>query len=135
MNSAGLRCSAAVSRRRIASPDCGVEPGNGGSVTVQGAGSSFQKAFDEAVIAAFQNANSKITVTYNPIGSGSGKTALQTKDVHFAGTDSLPKPADLGKYQGGALLYFPTVAAPISSGVDPHPFVSFTRTLSPPMLV
>ena len=90
--------------------------GNGGSVsaTVNGAGSSFQKAFDEAVIAAFQNANSKITVTYNPVGSGSGKSLLQTKDVHFAGTDSLPKPADLGKYQGGALLYFPTVAAPIT---------------------
>jgi len=29
----------------------------------------------------------------------------------------------------------PTVAAPISSGVDPHPFVSFTRTVSPAMLV
>jgi phosphate transport system substrate-binding protein len=87
---------------------------SGGSATVNGAGSSFQKAFDEAIIAKFQDANSKITVTYNPVGSGSGKSLLQTKNVDFAGTDSLPKAADLGKYQGGALLYFPTVAAPIT---------------------
>ena len=84
------------------------------SATLGGAGSSFQKTFDEAVIAAFQQANSKITVNYNPVGSGQGKSSLQTKTVDFAGTDSLPKPSELGAYQGGAVLNFPTVAAPIT---------------------
>jgi len=86
----------------------------GSSVTLNGAGSSFQKAFDEAAIAAFASSNSKVTVTYNPVGSGQGKSTLQTKNSDFAGTDSLPKPGDLASYQGGALLYFPTVAAPIT---------------------
>ncbi|MCU1429754.1 MAG: phosphate transporter periplasmic phosphate-binding protein, partial [Actinomycetia bacterium] len=57
-------------------------------------------------------------------GSGKGKTDLQTKVVDFAGTDSLVKPEDVSKYaSGGGILYFPTVAAPITvsynlSGVD-----------------
>ena len=64
-----------------------------------------------------------ITVNYDPTGSGKGKTDLQTKTVDFAGTDSLPKPDELASYQGGTVLYFPTVAAPITvsynlSGVD-----------------
>src|SRR5436190_9192447 len=90
--------------------------GSGGSLsgTLDGAGSSFQKTFNEAVIAAFQDANDGVTVTYNPIGSGDGKSALQTKTVDFAGTDSLPKPDELKDYQGGTVLNFPTVAAPIT---------------------
>jgi phosphate transport system substrate-binding protein len=103
----------------IALAACGSSSKNGGSGggaagTLDGAGSSFQKTFNEAVIAAFQDANGNVTVTYNPVGSGSGKSALQTKTVDFAGTDSLPKAADLSSYQGGALLNFPTVAAPIT---------------------
>ena len=94
-------------------------PGGGGSSsipsgTLSGAGSSFQKTFNEAVISAFQDANKGVTVNYNPIGSGSGKSALETKTVDFAGTDSLPAKSDLSSYQGGALLTFPTVAAPIT---------------------
>jgi phosphate transport system substrate-binding protein len=92
--------------------------GGGGSsdvsATVDGAGSSFQKTFNEAAINGFHEQNSKITVNYNPIGSGSGKSALETKTVDFAGTDSLPAASDLSSYQGGALLNFPTVAAPIT---------------------
>jgi len=88
--------------------------GSSVSATIYGAGSSFQKTFDEAAIAAFQQANSKITVNYNPVGSGQGKSSLETKTVDFAGTDSLPKPSDLASYQGGPILNFPTVAAPIT---------------------
>ena len=90
--------------------------GSGSSLsgTLDGAGSSFQKTFNEAVIAAFQDANKGVTVTYNPIGSGDGKSALQTKTVDFTGTDSLPKADELKDYQGGTVLNFPTVAAPIT---------------------
>jgi phosphate transport system substrate-binding protein len=84
------------------------------SATIDGAGSSFQKTFDEAAIAAFQAANSKITVNYNPVGSGQGKSSLETKTVDFAGTDSLPTSSELTAYQGGPVLNFPTVAAPIT---------------------
>jgi phosphate transport system substrate-binding protein len=94
-----------------------------GNVTLNGSGSTFQQTFDQTVIQAFQNANKGITVNYAGGGSGKGKTDLQTKTVDFAGTDSLVKDVDLPHYQGGAILYFPTVAAPITvsynlSGVD-----------------
>jgi len=84
------------------------------SATVNGAGSSFQKTFNEAAIATFQDKNSNITINYDPTGSGAGKSALQTKTIDFAGTDSLPKPDELASYQGGTVLNFPTVAAPIT---------------------
>ena len=100
-------------------------PSSSGSIktTLNGSGSTFQKTFDQVAISAFQNKNSGITVNYAGGGSGKGKTDLQTKTVDFAGTDSLVKAADVPKYQGGAILYFPTVAAPITvsynvSGVD-----------------
>ena len=98
-------------------------PSGSSSTTLNGSGSTFQKTFDQVAIQAFQRANSGITVNYAGGGSGKGKTDLQTKTVDFAGTDSLVKTADLSKYQGGNILYFPTVAAPITvsynvSGVD-----------------
>jgi len=93
---------------------CGSSSKSGSSTTLNGSGSSFQKTFDDAVITALHDAKPDITVNYAGGGSGQGKTDLQTKTVDFAGTDSLPKPEDLSKYQGGDLLYFPTVAAPIT---------------------
>ena len=94
---------------------CGSSSKSGSSsVTLNGSGSTFQKPFDDATIAAFHGTNPDITVNYAGGGSGQGKSDLQTKTVEFAGTDSLPKPADLSKYQGGDILYFPTVAAPIT---------------------
>jgi phosphate transport system substrate-binding protein len=97
--------------------------GAGAKTTLDGSGSTFQQTFDQVVIEGFQSANSNITVNYGGGGSGQGKTDLQKKTVQFAGTDSLPKPDELGSYQGGKLLYFPTVAAPITisyklDGVD-----------------
>jgi phosphate transport system substrate-binding protein len=96
---------------------CGSSSKGGSSATkteLNGSGSTFQKSFDEVVIQGFQAANSSITVNYGGGGSGQGKTDLQKKNVDFAGSDSLPKPEDLSSYQGGKLLYFPTVAAPIT---------------------
>ncbi len=94
-----------------------------GSVTLNGSGSTFQKTFNEAAIQGFSEKSPNVTINYAGGGSGKGKTDLQTKTVDFAGTDSLIKDADLAKYQGGKVLYFPTVAAPITvsynvNGVD-----------------
>ncbi len=91
-----------------------IPAGGGSSATLNGSGSTFQKTFDQVVIQAFQQKSSGVTVNYAGGGSGKGKTDLQTKTVDFAGTDSLVKAADLSKYQGGQILYFPTVAAPIT---------------------
>jgi phosphate transport system substrate-binding protein len=95
---------------------CGSSGGGSGSgsSTLHGGGSSFQSAFDEAVIQAYVNKNPNDQVIYAASSSGTGKSALQTKNIDFAGSDSLPKPGELSAYQGGKLLYFPTVAAPIT---------------------
>jgi phosphate transport system substrate-binding protein len=92
---------------------CG-SSGGSSSNTLDGGGSSLQKNFDEAVIAAYANKNPDVTVNYAASSSGTGKSALQTKTIDWAGSDSLPKPEELSSYQGGKLLYFPTVAAPIT---------------------
>jgi len=91
-----------------------IASGGSGGTTLNGSGSTFQKTFDEVCIQAFQTANSGYTVNYAGGGSGKGKTDLQTKTVDFAGTDSLIKSTDLSKYQGGKVLYFPIVSAPIT---------------------
>ena len=85
-----------------------------GSVTLNGSGSTFQKTFDQVAIAGYKQQNGNVTINYAGGGSGKGKTDLQTKTVDFAGTDSLIKEADKSKYQGGTVLYFPTVAAPVT---------------------
>jgi phosphate transport system substrate-binding protein len=100
--------------------------GAGASVpgaTLNGSGSTFQQAYDQAAIQKFQDAHSGVKINYGGGGSGKGKTDLGGQIVDFAGTDSLPKPEELATYKGGALLYFPTVAAPITvsynlSGVE-----------------
>ncbi len=123
-NRRGLRAAAIFCLLALLAAACGSSSKSGSSdKTLNGSGSTFQKTFDEAAIAAFQQKSPGITINYAGGGSGKGKTDLQTKTVDFAGSDSLPKPDELPNYQGGALLYFPTVAAPITvsykvSGLD-----------------
>lgn len=83
------------------------------AATLNGSGSTFQNAFDQAAIAAFKQVQPSVTINYGAGGSSKGKTDLQNGVVDFAGTDSTVKPEDVSKYKG-AFLYFPTVAAPIT---------------------
>jgi phosphate transport system substrate-binding protein len=83
------------------------------TATLAGSGSTFQKSYDEAVIQGFKTLQPGITVTYSGGGSGKGKTDLASGVDQWAGTDSLVKPEDMSKY-GNGLLYWPTVAAPIT---------------------
>jgi phosphate transport system substrate-binding protein len=113
----------------------GSSGGSGSASTVKadlkGAGSTFQKTFNEAAIQGFQGVNPNVTINYQANGSTNGKNALKTNSVDFAGTDSTIKDADKASYQGGTVLYFPTVAAPITvsynlSGVDKLQFSAST---------
>jgi phosphate transport system substrate-binding protein len=82
--------------------------------TLNGSGSTFQKAFDEEVIDALKTPAPNLTVNYAGGGSGKGKQDLADQVVDFAGSDSTEKPEDLTKNKGGGILYFPTVAGPIT---------------------
>lgn len=80
---------------------------------LKGSGSTFQQAFDDEVTAEFTAANPQITIGYAGGGSSKGLSDLQNKLVDFAGTDAPIK--DYAPYGGAsAVLYFPTVAAPIT---------------------
>jgi phosphate transport system substrate-binding protein len=84
------------------------------SGTLNGSGATFPKAFYEDAIAAFQDVAPNVTVNYGGGGSGKGKTDLASQVVDWAGSDSTVKEEDVATFKGGAFLYFPTVAAPIT---------------------
>lgn len=58
------------------------------SGTISGMGSSAQGSAQEAWIAAFQTANTGVTVNYDPSGSGAGREAFIAGGAAWAGSDS-----------------------------------------------
>ncbi len=80
--------------------------------TLNGSGSTFQQAYDQAAIQAFQQANPGTTINYQAKGSGAGQTDLANEVVDFAGSD-VPASSST-TFKGGSLLYFPFVLGPIT---------------------
>ncbi|HSN25003.1 MAG TPA: phosphate ABC transporter substrate-binding protein PstS [Kofleriaceae bacterium] len=91
-----------------------------GDVTINGSGSTFQKAFQESAIEAFTKANPNVKINYGGGGSGKGRQDLADMVVDFAGADAPYKDADLSKIKGGDVLYFPILlgAITLSYNVD-----------------
>ena len=96
------------------STPAGPAPGAKVSGTLNGSGSTFQKAYNDQVVTTFDQKNSGATINYQAKGSGAGQTDLQNGVVDFAGSDVLVKAADVSKFKGGDLLYFPTISGPIT---------------------
>ena len=65
----------------------GNEGGSSGD-TLNGGGSTAQAKAQEAWRAAYQKANSGVTVNYDEVGSGTGRTNFISKATEFAGSDS-----------------------------------------------
>jgi phosphate transport system substrate-binding protein len=85
------------------------------SGTINGSGATFPQAFYETAIEGFTEEAPDVTVNYGGGGSGKGKQDLADGVSDWAGTDSLVKEEDLPKYEDkGGIVYFPTVAAPIT---------------------
>ncbi len=84
--------------------------------TVTAAGSSAQAAAQEAWVSAFQQANSRVTVNYDPTGSGAGREQFIGGGVDFAGSDSALSAAELaGEF---------AACAPGSTAIDLPVYVS-----------
>ncbi len=64
---------------------------------LNGAGSSAQGAAMDAWRAAFQDANPGVTVNYDPVGSGGGRTSFLDGTVAFAGSDALLSADEVAK--------------------------------------
>ena len=85
-----------------------------GSGTLNGSGSSFQLTFQQAAIEAFKSVNSNMTVNYNGVGSGTGRSNLAAGTVAFAGSDSPIPSSEMASFNGKTVLYFPVLLGPIT---------------------
>jgi phosphate transport system substrate-binding protein len=84
------------------------------SGTLNGAGSSFQNTFQQAAIQQFKTVQSGMTVNYNSVGSGTGRTDLASNVVQFAGSDSPIPSTEQASFKGKTVLYFPILIGPIT---------------------
>lgn len=84
------------------------------TATLNGSGSTFQAPFNQAAIQGFSDKADNVTVNYGGGGSGKGKTDLAGEVVQWAGSDSPIAAGTESTFKGGTVLYFPTVAAPIT---------------------
>jgi phosphate transport system substrate-binding protein len=87
---------------------------------VAGAGSTAQQAAQEAWIATFENENSGVTISYDPVGSGGGRDQFISGGVVYAGSDAalsteegeLEKAAK--RCEPGELVEVPAYVSPIA---------------------
>jgi phosphate transport system substrate-binding protein len=81
------------------------------STSLAGDGSTFQKGFNDVAIGYFKQQQKAVSISYQGVGSGQGRTDFANKVVDFAGTDA---PYAAGTAPAAPFLYFPTVVAPIT---------------------
>ena len=79
-----------------------------GSIQVTAAGATFPAPLYSQWTYAYQYVNPAVSINYNPIGSGAGKTAIIAKTVDFAGSDSAL--SDQNYTDGKDLQMYPMVA-------------------------
>lgn len=128
---AGLLALTASACGGGSSSTTGGSGGTGGaslSGELAGAGSTAQQAAQEAWIAGFQEANSGVSIAYDPVGSGGGREQFTSGGVAFGGSDAALADTELTAGQnrcGGAdnLVEIPDYVSPIAviynvSGVD-----------------
>jgi len=87
---------------------------------VAGAGATSQEAAQEAWIANFENENSAVTISYDPVGSGGGREQFNAGGVAYAGSDAAIS-AEEGEMKAavkrcgpGELLEIPAYVSPIA---------------------
>jgi len=97
--------------------------GSGGesvSGEIAGAGSTAQQAAQEAWIAEFENENSGVTISYDPVGSGGGREQFIAGGTAYAGSDAAlsPEEGELEKAEArcktGQLIEVPNYISPIA---------------------
>jgi len=81
------------------------------TTSIAGGGASFPDSYYQAVNTDFNGIAGAERVTYAKSGSSDGRAQLIAGTVDYAGSDSLPKDDEV---YPGTLLFFPTVAAPIT---------------------
>ena len=98
-------------------------PTGGGAATINGSGSTFQKAFQEVAIEAFTKANPKVKINYGGGGSGKGRQDFADSVTEYGCTDGVYKDDEKAKLKGGEFIYVPVLLGAITvsynlNGVD-----------------
>ncbi|MDD9205437.1 phosphate ABC transporter substrate-binding protein PstS, partial [Georgenia sp. 10Sc9-8] len=92
--------------------------GTGLSGPLPGAGSSAQENAMLGWIAGFQDRHPDVLISYDPVGSGSGREMLLNGAVLFAGSDAAMSPEELEqgtqRCHGGEVIELPLYIAPIA---------------------
>jgi phosphate transport system substrate-binding protein len=87
---------------------------------VAGAGATSQEAAQEAWIANFENENSGVTISYDPVGSGGGREQFNAGGVAYAGSDAAVSEeegemkAAIKRCTPGELIEVPAYVSPIA---------------------
>jgi phosphate transport system substrate-binding protein len=112
-----LLAGCGASNESAPSGGAGASAGPTVSGTIAGAGASSQQAAQEAWIANFTGANPNANITYDPSGSGAGRTQFLGGGVAYAGSDAYLKPDELTQARtrcGGDLVEVPAYVSPIA---------------------
>src|SRR5580698_5453560 len=75
-SSSSSSSSSAPSSAAASSPAASASTSASASGTIAGAGSTFQTNYQQGAISAFKSVDPGITVNYNSVGSGTGRTDL-----------------------------------------------------------
>jgi len=118
----GLFAAAAMAAMLVAPANAVSKPSSNGytaklkAATLNGSGSSLQLGYNQVVIGDFKKIQKSVTINYTAAGKGSGvgRQELADQITDFAGSDAPYPAADQSKIKGGPILYFPTVADPIT---------------------
>jgi len=85
---------------------------------IAGAGSSAQESAMQAWVAGFQSAAPDVSVAYDPVGSGGGRTQFVEGGIHFGGTDAPLDTDELARAQDrcapGEVAELPLYISPIA---------------------
>jgi len=91
---------------------------SGLSGQLTGAGASSQESAMQAWIAGFQTANPDVTIAYDPVGSGGGRTQFLEGGTQFAGSDAALKDDELAlaetRCASGEAAELPMYVSPIA---------------------
>jgi len=97
--------------------------GGGAAITINGSGSTFQKAFQEVSIEGFAKVKPNIKINYGGGGSGKGRQDFADMVTDYSCSDGPYKEEEKGKVKGGEFVYVPVLLGAITvsyklEGVD-----------------
>ncbi len=102
------------------SSDSGSSSSGNLSGQIAGAGATSQEAAQEAWIAEFENENSDVTISYDPVGSGGGREQFIAGGTAYAGSDAALEEEEgelkkaVERCKGGQLIEIPAYVSPIA---------------------